>query len=343
MRIFFVLPPKIKNNLIKLKPTLYENMSDYISAKKIEELIRNNDSVACQAAATVGIAVGNLKNMCPNVRKGKVNIRRTRKGVDQIREEIGDAVFKRAYRMDHISFWKLHKHIFGTDYIKKRNSDDMSEAQKKKIGNLRTPNGDILKSSRLSIALRWMAGGDKYDIAPNHGVHPNEVLNSVWQVVDAVNSCGKLGIKFPDTYEKQNEIAAAFHKKSSANFDNCIGCVDCMLVWTEKPDRKTLESINLGGKKFYCGRKKKFGLVLQATCDHERRFIDIDIGHPAATSDYLTFCTSELLDKMLEPGFVKKGYTLYGDNAYVNTEFMTTPFKLQEVVLRMHSIFIIPK
>ena len=68
-------------------------------------------------------------------------------------------------------------------------------------------------------------------------------------------------------------------------------------------------------------------MILQGTCDHHRRFIDIDVGHPDATSDYLTFCTSELLDNLLQPGFLKKGLTLFGDNAYVNTEFMTTPFK----------------
>ena len=78
--------------------------------------------------------------------------------------------------MDHLSFWKLHKLIFGTDYIKKRKYYGKDECSKKlRYDNLCTPNGDILKSSRLSMALRWMAGDDKYDIGPNHGVHPNKV------------------------------------------------------------------------------------------------------------------------------------------------------------------------
>ena len=136
-------------------------------------------------------------------------------------------------------------------------------------------------------------------------MHPNEVMKSLWEVVDAVNSCDRLAIKFPDTHKKQDEIASGFKQKSRAHFDNCVGCVDCMLVWTEKPDRKTLESTNLGAKNFYCGRKKKFGMVLQATCDHERRFIDINIGQPGATSDYLTFCTSALLENLIKPGFLR--------------------------------------
>ena len=111
------------------------------------------------------------------------------------------------------------------------------------------------------MALRWMAGGDKYDIAPNHGVHPNEVMKSVWEVCDAVNSCDRLAIKFPDTYEKQSEIAAGFKRKSRANFDSCVGCVDCMLVWMDKPDKNSLASTNLGAKKFEIWCRLRLNLI----------------------------------------------------------------------------------
>ena len=48
---------------------------------------------------------------------------------------------------------------------------------------------NILPSAPLSMALRWMAGGHKIDIAPNHGVGLNEVMNNIWEVVDKVNFC----------------------------------------------------------------------------------------------------------------------------------------------------------
>ena len=66
---------------------------------------------------------------------------------------------------------------------------------------------------------------------------------------------------------------------------------------------------------------------LQAICDHELRFIDIDISHPASTSDYLAFCTSSILSNLEKDNFLKPGFCLYGDNAYVNTSFMASPFK----------------
>ena len=80
---------------------------------------------------------------------------------------------------------------------------------------------------------------------------------------------------------------------------------------------------------FFGGRKKKIGMNLQAICDHELRFIDIDIdvSRPASTSDYLTFCTSSILSNLTKDNFLKPGFCLYGDNAYINTKFMACPFK----------------
>ena len=72
---------------------------------------------------------------------------------------------------------------------------------------------------------------------------------------------------------------------------------------------------------------KKICLNLQAICDHMLRFIDVDISHPATTSDYLAFCTSSILIDLEKDWFLKSVFCLYGDNAYVNTNFMASPFK----------------
>ena len=52
------------------------------------------------------------------------------------------------------------------------------------------------------------------DIAFTHDVHPNEILTSVWYVVDLVNSSQDLKIEFHSSYEEQEEIAADFKAKS---------------------------------------------------------------------------------------------------------------------------------
>lgn len=84
---------------------------------------------------------------------------------------------------------------------------------------------------------------------------------------------------------------------------------------------------NIGPKKFHCGRKSKFGLNMQAVCDRRGHFLDISIEHPGSTSDYLAFITSPLRYLVERPGFLAPGLALFGDNAYVNNQYMVTPFK----------------
>jgi DDE superfamily endonuclease len=79
-------------------------------------------------------------------------------------------------------------------------------------------------------------------------------------------------------------------------------------------------------KKFFV-EEKKYGLNMQAVCDSQRRFLDVYIGHPGATSDFLSFQTSPLCHLLEQPNFLKPGLCLFGDNAYVNTNYMVTPYK----------------
>ena len=76
-----------------------------------------------------------------------------------------------------------------------------------------------------------------------------------------------------------------------------------------------------------CGRKKKFGLNMMATVDSTGRFLDVDIRHPASTSDFLVFETSDLKDKLEAHNFLAPGLVLFGDNAYPARKYMVTPFR----------------
>jgi DDE superfamily endonuclease len=76
-----------------------------------------------------------------------------------------------------------------------------------------------------------------------------------------------------------------------------------------------------------CGRKKKFGMNMQAIVDHHKRFLHISVAHPASTSDYLAYSTMKLFLKLETPGFLAPGVHLFGDNAYVGAPYMATPYK----------------
>jgi DDE superfamily endonuclease len=82
-----------------------------------------------------------------------------------------------------------------------------------------------------------------------------------------------------------------------------------------------------GEIKFFCGRKKKLGLNMQGVCDAKRRFLDVYIGHPGSTSDFLSFQTSPLHHQLEQPKFLHPDLHLFGDNAYVNTNYTVTQSK----------------
>ena len=102
---------------------------------------------------------------------------------------------------------------------------------------------------------------------------------------------------------------------------------DSLFVRTLRPHEKSAVVSDVGVKIFYYGRKDKFGLSLQGVCDSNGKFMDVSIGHPGSTSDYLAFVTSSLHIKLEKTGFLAPGLVLYGDNAYVSNEFMATPIK----------------
>ena len=88
----------------------------------------------------------------------------------------------------------------------------------------------------MSIAIRYFAGGSPCDLMSSHGVGYSDVYRSIWLIVDAINLCPDLSISFP-SHSKQRVFAREFEKKSSVGFNNCIGCIDGILIWTNKPSK----------------------------------------------------------------------------------------------------------
>ena len=128
------------------------------------------------------------------------------------------------------------------------------------------------------------------------------------------------------TQEQCKQVAEEFAFRSKAGFNNCIRCIDGMLLWTEKPNANEYQKVGVDSGKFFCGQKGKFGLYLLGVCDSMRRFTYISIQHPASASDYLAFVTSSLYVQFTEGEHLPKGFCLYGDNAYVNDTYMAVPF-----------------
>ncbi|EJK44605.1 hypothetical protein THAOC_36845 [Thalassiosira oceanica] len=295
--------------------------------------------------------------------RGAKTIKRERLDMEPYIEKMEERPFRRKYRMSKEAFMTLF------EIVKPHMPDD---GTLRKRG--RTPNGNITKLHRLSMALRYCAGGDPVDIADIHGVKDDEVLNSLWDVVDAIHQSTELDIKFPENEADQRRVAAGFRRKSEINIDCCVGAIDGILIWIHKPSTRDEKVIGIGPKKFFCGRKKKFGLNMQGVCDARGYFLDVEIrfpgktelhlpasssihasptsvrcGHgatrdhmigvssaqPRSSSDFYAFDESSLKKKLEQEGFLGNAASmefggklcLFGDNAYVQSPYMCTPWK----------------
>jgi len=177
----------------------------------------------------------------------------------------------------------------------------------------------------MTYRFRYFAGGSPYDIAVIYGISYSAMIESVWFVVDATNNQPDFHIKYPESREEQEKIAAAFYRVSQAGFKSCAGAIDGILIWTNKPTMADVKTTGVGQRKYLCSRKHKFGLNCQAVSDARGRILDISIIYGGSSSDVLAFEKSNLHNR-LKDGLLRDGLCLFGDNAYLNSSFMATPY-----------------
>ena len=259
-----------------------------------------------------------LLNEQPKKQLNCTTIGRVRKTMREVYKELGPKMFRRSFRMKYTTFNLLFSKV-KPKLMQVMKKDTMQQSRNHAV------NGMIPLPVRLGCALRFWAGGDAYDLMLVFGISYCEVFRYVDFLLDAINKTHSLRIEFPTDHKKQKDIAKEFESKSDVRFDNCVGCVDGLLIWIHMPSKSECEEIQVGQTKFVCGRKSKFGLNMQAICDAKRRFLDISILYGASASDMLAFETSPIRVQMDRPGFLAEGLCLYGDNAYVNRSFMASP------------------
>ena len=163
------------------------------------------------------------------------------------------------------------------------------------------------------------------DVHEIFGVSHTAVVDSIWIIVQAINDHPGFNLQYPEDHETQMRVAEGFRNVSAVDFSNCAGAIDGILIWIHKPSPTQAADSGIGQQKFFCGRKSKFGLNCQAVADVRGRFLDISINYGGALSDLLAFEASALCHR-LEKGLLAPNLSLYGDNAYLNSPFMATPF-----------------
>ena len=178
-----------------------------------------------------------VEELLKNSRSFTQNVPRVRRSVRSIFREYGPIYARRPYRMDKPAFRNLQRLLepaLTSKHSRKKRIGSSSLLYGTSSSATGATGGDIPVDAKLSIALRYFAGGDPYDIMISHGVSHSAVYLSVWQVVDAVNNCPQLAMKFPEDLSQQKKLAREFQQKSGVGFCNFVAAMDSMLIWTKK-------------------------------------------------------------------------------------------------------------
>ena len=171
-------------------------------------------------AATSYAAIKLKKTKKKSSKIGRRVVRRTRKSVIQVHNELGQDVFRRAYHMHLETFLNLYS-IVKENLLQVMKYNDICK---------RGPNGRVHPSVVLACALRVFSGGDSYDLITTFGISKCMIHKSVDIVIETICKCDALKIVFPTSHTAQLDIAKAFEKKFSAKFKTCVGAVYGMLV-----------------------------------------------------------------------------------------------------------------
>ncbi|XP_064468322.1 uncharacterized protein LOC135379015 [Ornithodoros turicata] len=155
------------------------------------------------------------------------------------------------------------------------------------------------------------------DVAGRFGLGETTTFRSIERVMEFLVKVAPTVIIFHDDLRK---LATEFEqgKATVSGVPSTIGCIDGSYISIRCPAHKIRST--------YINRHIYISLTLQAVCDHEKRFLDVTIGHPSKVHDARIFRTSRLAKKLpliCAPG----NYHILGDAAYPLREYLLTPYR----------------
>ena len=197
----------------------------------------------------------------------------------------------------------------------------------------RTGTMPIIPEIIMHCLIRYMAGGSYIDIRLVVDVSITAFYNCIRIAMKALIKCTALKIQFPKNNEEVIKQGRLFKKLSTNGvIDKCVGCIDGILIRIKTPSVKECGSV----KSFYSGHYAAMGLNVQASCDHLCRFNYVSVAAPGGAHDlgaYSRIRISQIVENL------PSGYYIIGDNAYMATEHLITPFSGSQKLEPLNSIY----
>ncbi|KAE9188111.1 hypothetical protein PF004_g22599 [Phytophthora fragariae] len=150
----------------------------------------------------------------------------------------------------------------------------------------RTGTDQITHINKLQMCLRWLSGGSYHDVREISGVSVPAFYRSIHEVVGAIIAHPELQLQFPTTVQAQRHAAKAFERVSNSRvMKGCVGAVDGWLCPIRVPQKKEVSRV----RSFFSGHYQRYGVNVQACCDHLSRFTAVACSSPGGTGDAVAF------------------------------------------------------
>lgn len=155
--------------------------------------------------------------------------------------------------------------------------------------------------------------GYQIGVGEDIGIHSTTVCKNIWQVAQKIYERANEWIHFPAS---DVELAAAMQSWSQIKqFPSAIGAIDCTHVDILKPSVFGDEYIN---------RKGRASFNVQAICDANAKFLNVDCSWPGSVHDSRIWNNCEAKD-IMETN--ECGALLLGDDGYAIRPYLMTPYK----------------
>jgi hypothetical protein len=208
----------------------------------------------------------------------------------------------------------IHARLF--ERIYRMNRDDFDNLSKL----LPSQNGRMEASTRLSLTLRWLAGGSYLDISLSHYVSISSFYYILDRTIIELNAILNVEFKFNNA-AYLDEASMAFSRNGQSALSGCVGTLDGIAIKIQEPCRGSVADPST------CfNRKGFFALCVQAMCDSRYCFTFASAIFPGSTHDSTAFAMSSLSRLLTSASELLPGYWIAADDAYVCSERLITPW-----------------
>jgi DDE superfamily endonuclease len=180
--------------------------------------------------------------------------------------------------------------------------------------------GPILPELHLYCTLQWLAGGSYSDIYMYAGISKSSFYRVCWHMIFAIYDCPELQLHFPQTPEECRDAASGFTSISQGEaIVNCVRAIDGYLLHIEAPPKSMVGNVH----SYFSGHYQRYGVNIQACCDHLSWFTYISVAGPGVMNDNQAINEVDIAELISNLPF---SFCVIGDAVYSPTESLVPMF-----------------